>query len=276
MRAYISVFCAPKRGNAQHEFEDAYRVPLDSGDGEFRGAKLRIAVSDGATESFLAGRWARHLVGACADPSVTIEHIIESAIESWPSDVARYREARVAQGRPIQWYEEPGLNRAACATLLVVDFTADNDEAASGTFAAAAIGDSCLFHVREHAEPPTEATRPGPILPMDVLEASFPLQRSVDFDSQPDLVESATTPHRPTPDILARTGAWRPGDRIYIATDAMSKWLLTQVESDRAPWGVLRDLGTPEVAPFSVWVEELRERTELRNDDVTLIRLDLW
>jgi hypothetical protein len=71
-------------------------------------------------------------------------------------------------------------------------------------------------------------------------------------------------------------GAWQPGDAFYLMTDALACWFMRETEEGRTPWRVLRDLNTSdEVKPFREWVETLRAEGAMRNDDVTLLRVDI-
>jgi hypothetical protein len=71
-------------------------------------------------------------------------------------------------------------------------------------------------------------------------------------------------------------GAWDPGDAFYLMTDALACWFMREVEEGRMPWGVLRDLDTSgEIKPFREWVGDLRMDRAIRNDDVTLLRVDI-
>ena len=43
----------------------------------------------------------------------------------------------------------------------------------------------------------------------------------------------------------------------------------------KLPWRALRDLDTDELPPFPDWVEHLRNQRLMRNDDVTLVRVEV-
>jgi len=59
-------------------------------------------------------------------------------------------------------------------------------------------------------------------------------------------------------------------------TDALACWFMREAEEGRTPWRVLRDLDTSdEIKPFREWVETLRKEGAMRNDDVTLLRIDI-
>jgi hypothetical protein len=71
-------------------------------------------------------------------------------------------------------------------------------------------------------------------------------------------------------------GAWQPGDAFYLMTDALAYWFMRETEEGRTPWRVLRDLNTSdEIKPFREWVKTLRVEGAMRNDDVTLLRVDM-
>ncbi len=59
-------------------------------------------------------------------------------------------------------------------------------------------------------------------------------------------------------------------------TDALAAWFLAQAEQGERPWSIIRDLDTCDQAnEFADVVSDLRTSRLLRNDDVTLIRIDV-
>jgi hypothetical protein len=130
------------------------------------------------------------------------------------------------------------------------------------SWTAAAIGDSCAFHVRD-----------GKLL------AALPVSRPEQFDLSPDLVGSRE------PDlglIAARThthsGNCEPRDRLYLATDALAAWILAAAWDGAPGWDdELRQFA--ELAPsqrpelFAAWVESRRVDGSLRNDDVAFAHI---
>ena len=79
---------------------------------------------------------------------------------------------REKRSSPIQWYEEPGLAKGAHATILAAEFR-DSRRGRTPAWNAAALGDSCLFQVRDES-----------------LYASFPMESSSSFTYQPPLLGS--------------------------------------------------------------------------------------
>jgi hypothetical protein len=222
----------PRRGHAADEYEDAFAADPAAG---------RFAVADGASESSFAGLWARLLV--------------EGFVRRAPGWLAAARQAWATGvgGQPLPWYAEAKRDDGAFATFLGLVVGA-------GRWHALAVGDACLFHVRQ-----------------DQLVTAFPLGRSADFGNRPRLIGS-----RPPADPAAEAhaegnGDWQRNDQLLLMTDALAQWFLRQHEAGKRPWEELA--GFPEgdgaKAAFAEWVEERRRRDGLRNDDVTLVLITL-
>ncbi len=282
MRAHVTVHAMHKGGAEPREYEDAVWIGSSAAAGPDRGmvpppgpacrrgevgrvATVRAAVSDGAADSLLARRWAEVLVRrAGAAPTGLLRSgrgfadLLAQAADRWPELMRRYELTREARGRPLAWYERPGFERGAHATLLVAHFASHRWAPGRGTWTAAALGDSCLFQVRG-----------------DTLRVAFPLARAADFDTTPALAASGGQ-DRDTVASHARCarGGWRLGDRFYLATDAMAAWFLRRAERGGRPWAALRALDSATPSDFARWVERQRRAGELRNDDVTLIRIE--
>ena len=241
---HITAHHAPKAGNTEAEYEDAYRVapPPQAVEGG-----VRVVVADGASESLLAGRWAGLLADAFADApdEVCTEPArfaagAATAAAAWPDVVAGYVAEREERGKPLQWYERPGMARGAFATLLAVTV----DETG---WRAAAVGDTCLFHVRD-----------GELL------TAFPLDDPEAFGTAPPLLGSRDL----DPALVAErarmaSGELAPGDVLYACTDALAAWVLAQT----APWDTLDRPG------FAAWLDAERTAERMANDDVTLVRV---
>ena len=111
----------------------------------------------------------------------------------------------------------------------------------------------------------------------DLLTA-FPLDRSTQFNSAPKLVGSCTSP-RDTCDKKTRwaEGTGRAHDRLWLMTDALAQWCLMENEAGRSPWRELESLlAQPETDQgFAAWIEDLRDRRQLHNDDVTVLGVSM-
>jgi hypothetical protein len=137
------------------------------------------------------------------------------------------------------WYVQAKAEEGAFATGLV--FSVHDD----GTWAAASIGDCCLFHLRG-----------------ETVQA-WPTDDPEAYTNRPDLIPSRGADRIPTPDTT--TGRWVPGDTFLLATDAVAAWLLRA-----GPRSVLEA-----DASFEATVETARADATLRNDDATLLILEL-
>jgi hypothetical protein len=225
----------PRHGYAAEECQDAAAIDPSRG---------RFAIADGATESAQADLWARLLVEnfiAAADPDPA----------AWlPAAQRRWAEATgpATNGADLPWYLEAGLRQGAFATFLglVVD---------RAGWRALAVGDSCLFQVRG-----------------DELARAFPLVSSREFGNSPWLI-GTRTPSRE----LGQCGSadWRPGDRLWLMTDALALWFLSNAEAGRRPWWALGHALDGGPSAFAGWIEDLRGLRLLRNDDVTLLEVRL-
>jgi serine/threonine protein phosphatase PrpC len=233
---------APKRGNSEDEFEDAYWFPRSRGR---RRATVRCAVADGATEASFSGEWARLLVQAYGRGQLDDGKALHRLQAAWRAEVA---------GRPLPWYAEEKLKQGAFSSLL--GLTLDLSDARP-RWNSVAVGDSCLFQVRD-----------------DVLVAAYPLSRSDEFGSTPHLIGSVAAANRCLADHVRRlSGEAEPGDLFFIMTDALASWFLSAAESGETPWTDVHALRGP--AAFRAWVQERRSNGAIRNDDSTVLLVEV-
>lgn len=275
MRASSIAHWAPKDGSSDEEYEDAWLVVPGVAD-EMDGDWVGVAVADGATESFLARQWASLLVGEFAIASAALLNrksfadMTLALAARWPDLVASYVAKREGEGRPVAWYERPGLAKGAFATLLALqmDFRTapradSHDQAGSvdppgvGHWSSAALGDTCLFQVRD-----------------EHLESAFPVTASGEFNTSPPLLGTTNLDAQLITDrVRLARGIIAEGDDFYLCTDALAAWFLAGVERGDRPWEILRDL---DEMTFPDWLCRARGSGEIRNDDVTLIHIDVW
>ena len=249
MKVEAKTYWLPKKGNQISEYEDAF---YPKGVPRSRKGAWRFAVSDGASESMLSGPWAEILVKTFCRSSapvtaVSVRGIVARAAKAYESWLEEYLRRREREGRPVQWYEEPGLQVGAYATLLGLSLASD-PTGESLRWEAVSLGDSCLFQVRDGA-----------------LIANFAIGNSREFGSRPVLISS-----RPDKNGTALSrlelgaGECLSGDRLYLMTDAMAAWFLREHESGNTPWAAL------EGSDFQDLVDRLRDEGLVRNDDVTV------
>lgn len=230
-----------KAGHRADENEDASAADPNQG---------RFALADGASESAYAGLWARLLVDGFVSASTPdlAARSLAALREDWASRV---------DGKSVEWYVEAKREAGSYATFLGLTLLTPEEDG-KGRWQALAVGDSCLFHVRD-----------GDLL------ASFPMTESQNFDSSPHLIGSRETAGLPA--VQQAHGRWRAGDWFLLMTDAFAHWFLRESEEGSTPWvALVPSLGEyPMEELFEQEVTALRDAARLRNDDVTLIAIEV-
>ena len=234
-----------KRGNSALEYEDASAAATGS----------NFAIADGATDSSYASLWAQLLV----EEFVRAPAPAPNDWREWLPPLQKRWDSQVGQ-LELPWYGEAKLKQGAFAAFLGLVIDPPNWWGRR-RWRAVAVGDCCLFHVRQQA-----------------LCAGFPIARASEFNNQPGLVGSRTPPavlldkNR----IQTSNGSWQVGDQLWLMTDALAKWFLQQQEADKTPCAAIELMLTEaSTENFTTWIEELRSANELRNDDVTLLAVKL-
>jgi hypothetical protein len=238
----------PKAGNTAEEYEDAWAVEDESDEASDR---FRCAVADGATEASFSGLWARLLTRGYCDgvfPDAPTLCDFAPLQGAWEREVAAI---------PLPWYAEEKARSGAFSSLLGLTIAAANGPD-GGRWEALAVGDSCLFQVRD-----------------DRLLTAWPLAAAADFTNRPTLLSSHPARNDAVTDQLAPVaGDWLPGDAFYLLTDALACWFLLAREASGQPWRDLDAVATADGSdPFIAWIADLRADRALRNDDVTLLRV---
>lgn len=274
-----------KSGSSEQECEDAAYV-WQSGEAGVdsagrAAASLYASVSDGASESLLARDWATLLVRDAVEsmrlagdwwqePGTFVRDLMERSALHWDAFLTRYQAERVGQGRPIAWYEQPGLEKGAFATVLGAEIRATvlDDGTTRWCWYSFALGDSCLFQLRD-----------GRLLD------SFPLSAVEEFGITPQLLGSRNH----DVGLVAKrmrvaSGELLPGDELLLVTDALAAWMLSRAAGTEGGGNCKgegeRSVDLPAFAAFdrrdfADWVDDQRARARMRNDDVTLVRARL-
>lgn len=230
-----------KGGNAEAEYEDAFAA--DAGRG-------LVAVCDGAGEGIFCRDWATRLAADYVreapdlDDAAAVAAWLAPLQQAWRAAI-RYPELRYSQQAKVDRY-------GAAATLLVWRLTA----VGAGEYAwrAWAVGDSCLFWVRD-----------GRVL------LTFPFGAPAEFQAAPALLSSQ--PARAVPGPLTAEGRCRPGDLFLLATDAIACRWLAEAEAGPPP-----DLGKLAATAEEVWrgeIESLRAAGAIVNDDCTAVVIEI-
>lgn len=248
---HFRMFALPKRGNSVEEYEDAWAADPQRG---------RFAIADGASESSFASVWARLLVEGFVQTPVKQP----GKWEDWIPELQRRWAEEIGDRATSSWYAEEKFEQGAFAAFL--GLVLSHRVSKSGIhrtkwWKAIAIGDSCLFQVRE-----------------DHLLKAFPVKHSKEFSNNPRLVGSRNDPHTVLPQKEVREqGDWAPEDRFWLMTDALAQWFLEEHEAGEKPWQPLQTLleASNRDQAFASWVNQLRDQGKLRNDDVSLVAVSL-
>jgi hypothetical protein len=242
---YAKEFYLPKNGSTDAEYEDAFSLGDDG---------LRFAVADGATEASFSGVWAKQLVRAFTNRKLSIPIVIE---ELRPLQL---RWQKIVHRHPLPWYAEEKANSGAFAAFIGLELLQEISEAgARKTWRATAAGDSCLVQVR-----------------CDEIIGAFPLADSCSFGNRPNLLSSACAMNGKESElVLHSTGSWGCEDLFFLMTDALACWFFKERERGNKPWNLLRDLDTQGHVSFRKFIADLRSEGQMKNDDVTLVRIDI-
>ena len=235
MQALATAWWAPKSGNSASEYEDAYAV---------EPAALRFAVADGASETSFARQWAELLVDRFVH-----EPPAPGELKQW---VAPMQAAWAGANQPkaTAWYAEEKARDGAFSSLLGVALQ-------EGRWRALAVGDSCLFVIRA-----------GRIL------RAFPLERAAEFNNRPLLLSSVARANQQVwNDVRVDEGELLARDQLLLMTDALAQWFLAEAEIGRRPWAALGRAQSQEA--FCAFVDLLRHGGAMRNDDTTLVRVEV-
>jgi hypothetical protein len=235
-----------KHGNAAEDYEDAGAGEVTNG---------RFAVADGASEASFAGIWARMLVENFTTAPGKPWHDLD-----WIGPLRKQWAAQV-DGLPLPWYAEEKRELGAFATFLGMAVRPRTVGREGGYWRALAVGDCCLFH-----------TRGGRLI------QAFPMTKSAEFSNRPHLLCSRPDGSRETTVRHEKGhGRWQAQDRFLLMTDALAQWFLLRTEQRKDPLAEISFLLT-ETSPdtgFAEWIDEMRQQSVLRNDDVTLIVVDV-
>ncbi len=250
LRPAISLWL-PKAGNCPEEYEDAWRVVYPQRIDASGRYTARAAVSDGASESAFAREWANVLADAFVSRPPDMCSLTNDSMGDWLTHAQEEWRVGIPWDR-IPWHGEAKARAGSFATLLGLTVTTKTDSSRRLSWRAVAVGDSCLFVIRD-----------------DRLWLSFPLENAAQFDNSPTLVCS-------NPDNMGdlwenvhqSDGECVSGDSFILASDALACWFLGRNAEGEKPWKTLLALNA---SGWATWVEEQRQAGLMGNDDTTLV-----
>ncbi len=251
------IFSKPKKGETENTIEDAC---ASSSHG------VRIAICDGMSSTLNARRWAKWMA----------EYFIEDQPYKITKFIYQYHKEwlRVPQKNWKEYYkkilEQPsnkttnkinfgkGSNgrRDAGATFLGIEFYPIDPDTSIGCWSAVALGDSCLFQFTKENCSDYK------------LVKSFPLENSDKFTSLTIGFFSLSDKNSNQPEYYE--GNYSLGDIFILATDALSEWILKEIEVGNDEWRKLFAIETDH--DFRCLLDRLRQEGKIKDDDTTLCR----
>ncbi|RYY02188.1 MAG: hypothetical protein EOO53_14230 [Gammaproteobacteria bacterium] len=226
----------PKHSDAPADNEDAFRIEAALG---------RIALSDGASESFDAKNWAQLIVANVMSAALTNDLIIACA--------GAYEQLH--DPALLTWSKAAAYERGSFATLLLAQ-----DKADLNSVEITSVGDSLAVWGNEKG-----------------FIETLPYKSSREFDEKPTLlatrlVMNPSLENAENNFCQSTTWSYEGLDRCYLLcmTDALGHWLLSRQEmGDFEAYTKLRTMS--ELDSFQRLVESEREAGNLRRDDTTLV-----
>lgn len=233
-------YSVSKAGNRERENEDS----------SARCERLgRFALSDGASAAVRAKDWSDLLVRSyCSEP---LPHTpVEAA--AWVGRAAAAMPASAQSGVP-DYLAARMAAKPSFATLCGFVLGPSSRKSGSRTWEAVAVGDSCLFHLRD-----------------GVCIESFPITSYTEFNDNPPLLSTSSEQTASALRHLRTTsGVYMPGDTLLLCTDAVAEWALRESAVTQEVWSILAAIDHQR---FQLLIETLRDADAIENDDCTLLR----
>ena len=247
MEFKISSYCIQKRGNLPEECEDSC-YPQDNG--ICADNYYKVAIADGATESFFSSIWAKIITRNFSNKkNQDLNSYLTDCHNDWIKWKRDYFLERKEKNIPIQWFEEYGIKKGAYSSMLGLIISKKEN---LNTYTISALGDSCFFHFRD-----------------GYLLESFPIKKSDEFSNSPHLISSENPFDVVTIKKFQKIKRkYRNGDLLILGTDAIAAWILKEIEECNSPTSRLDLIENNEA--FISFIDELRDENNIRNDDVTL------
>jgi hypothetical protein len=237
-----------------NEYEDAFAV----------GDHGVAAVADGVSSAIFSRDWAQILTTAVVEqpPDLTDG----DGFRTWLAE-RRSQWSRAIDFTKLDWMKRQKLQQVggAYCTLLWAEFYPwqDADDAYGENSPARflmrcfAVGDSCLFHIRDGQ-----------------LVHKFPLEAVEQFAEDPITICSVNRNRDHLLEFQTLEDVCRAGDFVFLTSDALAKWIYQTLEAEEpVDWEAFWNM-TPE--QWNRCVAELRDLPtgrRMRVDDTTLVML---
>ena len=241
-------FALAKDTEQPQQYEDSYALDPRRG---------IVVVADGVSSAIFSRAWAAILTEAVvADPPDVLN---PEAFAAWMQQRRQTWSGQIDVAG-LAWFQKAKMASGAFSTLLWVQLSVPEHEV-EGAFGAIrlqcfAIGDSCLFHVRDGQ-----------------LVRSFPIQHSSELQADPLVLGSLDLNHDHLMQFVSLDEYCYADDLLVLCTDAVADWVLRTYESEAAiDWDHYWQLSPEQWASEII---QLRDRQAMRYDDATMVILQV-
>jgi hypothetical protein len=246
MRFLAKTFWLAKDAEAPEQFEDSFELDAERG---------IAAIADGVSSTIFSGLWARILTqAAVADPPCLHD---PAALQDWLQRRRAEWSNQIDTSR-LTWFQRPKMIEGAMSTWLWCELTppphGDGGDPDGYRLSSFAIGDCCLFHLRQ-----------GELL------YAFPLTSETEFGIDPAVIGSIDRKQDHLLEFRLTEAECRPGDLLVLCTDAVGLWATKRYAAGQSVcWEDYWEM------PDQGWQSEiaaLRREKLMRYDDSTLVLL---
>lgn len=220
--------------------EDSYTFAINDG---------RIALSDGASESFDSKRWAKLLTKHFARCPKLTESWLTETIDDYTT---------LFDTTLMSWSMQAAYERGSFATLLGIELFYEQ-----GCVDVLGVGDSLAV-----------------LLDDGEFIGSFPYSNTDEFQMRPELfcTKAELNPFLSSPDFFSRHHrTWSLTNRtspvLLCMTDALGEWALCRANEGHPVWDSLSKLR--DFSDFEALVLNERQARTMHVDDTTLVTLSL-
>lgn len=226
-----------------------------------------FAIADGASQSFYPSLWAELLVNHfCKNPEINQENWeqwLELIQEKWLSEVTQKVEQARNQG-DASWVTNHNrlkvYQHSATSTFIGLRFLENKVQ-------VSIVGDSCLFIIKNN-----HSTNKNSLL------GTYLIKESKDFGNRPEYFASYKKDNHFKPDLFnIPLEAEANSEKVYfiLATDALSEFIFKCIENEKPILQKLLDISQKEDFEKFVLLARRDETIGMKNDDVTLMILEL-
>ncbi len=240
----------PKEGYSLKECEDKSAVNTDLD----LTKTIKVAIADGVSQASFSGVWAELLVNNFIKVNQSIN--LEKSDMNW-LETSQQQWQNWLNKQQLSWFAQRKLkvDGGSYSTFLGLRIYQEYQQY---KWEALGIGDSCLFVV-ENGQ----------------LVQSFPCNNSSQLSGIPSQICTSSTADFLKQKALFDQGIIRAKTHFYLVTDALAGWIFDTLEQHQNPWLTLNKFTDANYKNFEPWVKQLRQDRKIRDDDTTLVHLEI-